>query len=318
MDNSELHHTTENLYELAPTGYLTVSDKGVVLNANQAVVTMLGVDRDKLLGKQISEFIFGEDQEKYFLHFKECFESYALQPWEMRMVRSDASVIWVDLKFTPVCQGEYWITLSDISGKKFAEDALKESEARYRRITEGLTDYLYTVRIENGSAVNTMQSPTCAVVTGYSPEDFDSDPYLWINMVAAEDRELVREQVQRILSGVEIQPIEHRIIRKDGETRWVSDTTILFKNSHGQLLSYDGVVKDITERKLMETAREEALAQIRKLEGIIPICMYCKKIRDDQNTWNQLEQYISDHSEALFSHGMCPDCLAEQMKNIKC
>ena len=122
MNNSE--YSAENLYELAPVGYLTVSDKGVVLNANKAVLTMLGVDRDILLGKQISDFILGEDQEKYFLHFKECFESYALQPLEMRMVRSDASVIWVDFKFTPLSQGEYWINLSNISGKKFAEDAL--------------------------------------------------------------------------------------------------------------------------------------------------------------------------------------------------
>jgi len=59
---------------------------------------------------------------------------------------------------------------------------------------------------------------------------------------------------------------------------------------------------------------EAALFQIKRLEGIIPICMYCKKIRDDQNTWNQLEQYITEHSEAMFSHGMCPQCLEEQEK----
>lgn len=59
---------------------------------------------------------------------------------------------------------------------------------------------------------------------------------------------------------------------------------------------------------------EVALSRIRQLEGIIPICSYCKKIRDDQNCWHQLETYISNHSEALFSHGMCPQCAEEQMK----
>jgi hypothetical protein len=53
---------------------------------------------------------------------------------------------------------------------------------------------------------------------------------------------------------------------------------------------------------------EEALAKVKQLEGIIPICMYCKKIRNDQESWQQLESYISDHSEALFSHGICPEC----------
>ena len=61
---------------------------------------------------------------------------------------------------------------------------------------------------------------------------------------------------------------------------------------------------------------EAALAQIKRLEGIIPICSYCKKIRDDKNSWQQLEKYISEHSEALFSHGMCPDCVEEQMKSM--
>ncbi len=62
---------------------------------------------------------------------------------------------------------------------------------------------------------------------------------------------------------------------------------------------------------------EAALARVKMLEGIIPICMYCKKIRDEQNSWHQLETYISGHSEALFSHGMCPECASEQMKQFK-
>ena len=61
----------------------------------------------------------------------------------------------------------------------------------------------------------------------------------------------------------------------------------------------------------------EALSRVKTLEGIIPICMHCKKIRDDQKTWNQLEQYISDHSEAMFSHGICPDCLEEHYPEVK-
>jgi len=59
------------------------------------------------------------------------------------------------------------------------------------------------------------------------------------------------------------------------------------------------------------------LARVKQLEGIIPICAYCKKIRDDGNSWNQLEQYISDHSEAKFSHGVCPHCAEEQMDTMR-
>lgn len=60
---------------------------------------------------------------------------------------------------------------------------------------------------------------------------------------------------------------------------------------------------------------ESVLARVRQLEGIIPICMYCKQIRDDQNSWQQLEKYITEHSEVMFSHGICPHC-AEEQKEI--
>jgi PAS domain S-box-containing protein/putative nucleotidyltransferase with HDIG domain len=145
--------------------------------------------------------------------------------------------------------------------RKAAEQALRESEARYRRITEGLTDYQYMVRIEDGRAVETTQSPACVAVTGYKAEEFAANPFLWIQMIAPEDRELVMEHVREILAGNDVPPMEHRIIRKDGETRWVSDTTILFKDTSGRLLSYDGVIKDITGRKQAQ-ARIQKLTQI--------------------------------------------------------
>jgi DNA-binding response OmpR family regulator len=53
---------------------------------------------------------------------------------------------------------------------------------------------------------------------------------------------------------------------------------------------------------------EEALASVKQLQGLLPICSYCKKIRDDQNYWQQVEGYISEHSGAVFSHGICPEC----------
>jgi diguanylate cyclase (GGDEF)-like protein/PAS domain S-box-containing protein len=142
--------------------------------------------------------------------------------------------------------------IRDISERKVMENKLQESEARYRRIIEGITGYHYTVRVENGRVVETAQSPACLTVTGYAPEEFSADPYLWIQMVAAEDRERVKGQVQQILDGKDVPPIEHKIIRKDGKIRWVSDTTILCKDISGKLLSYDGVIEDITERKAAE------------------------------------------------------------------
>jgi hypothetical protein len=76
------------------------------------------------------------------------------------------------------------------------------------------------------------------------------------------------------------------------------------------------VIRDITARREVELEREhligelqKALADIRTLRGLLPICAGCKKIRDDRGYWRGLEQYLSEHAEVQFSHGLCPDCL---------
>ena len=139
-----------------------------------------------------------------------------------------------------------------ISGSKRTEERLKESEARYQRITEGLTDYLYTVRLQDGQAVETTHGQACEEVTGYAKEEFADNPDLWMNMIVAEERDMVRERIQRILAGENIPPVEHRIVRKDGQIRWVSDTPILQFDSQNRLVAYDGVIKDVTVRRQME------------------------------------------------------------------
>jgi CheY-like chemotaxis protein len=70
------------------------------------------------------------------------------------------------------------------------------------------------------------------------------------------------------------------------------------------------------QRRLADrvTELELALAQITRLQGLLPICMYCKKIRNDQNYWTQVETYVSDHSDARFSHGICPECRVKHIE----
>ena len=169
--------------------------------------------------------------------------------------------------------------------RRQVEDELQESEARYRRITEGLTDYQYTVRIENGRATETTQCPACLSVTGYTAEEFAANPHLWMQMVVPEDREQVREHVQQILAGKDVPPLEHRIVQKNGGTRWISDTTILFKDASGELHSYDGVIKDITERKLAEVALRQLNEE---LEGKVAARTFELELaRDEAQSANQ-------------------------------
>jgi uncharacterized paraquat-inducible protein A len=67
--------------------------------------------------------------------------------------------------------------------------------------------------------------------------------------------------------------------------------------------------KDLEERRRLIAELQQTLGQVKQLSGLLPVCSSCKKIRDDNGDWKQMETYISNHSEVLFSHGICPECI---------
>ena len=102
---------------------------------------------------------------------------------------------------------------------------------------------------------------------------------------------------------------------KDKDGRWMLITVDPIFNNDGEILSAVHMTRDITIRKQIQNEREtlvkdlkKALAQVKTLNGLLPICSNCKKIRDDKGYWNQIEGYIQKYSDAKFSHGMCPEC----------
>lgn len=100
-----------------------------------------------------------------------------------------------------------------------------------------------------------------------------------------------------------------------GELRTIITKKNLFKDENGNKFIV-GICEDITERKRAEQDREklieelqEAVAKVRTLSGLLPICASCRKVRDDKGYWRQIESYIRTHTDADFSHGLCPECL---------
>src|SRR3989304_1314783 len=100
---------------------------------------------------------------------------------------------------------------------------------RYQNLINYLTDYIYTVIIKDGVAVETIHGPGCVSVTGYTSEDYKKDPELWYRMVHNKDREKVLEQARLALAGEEVSSIEHRIIHRDGTVRWVKNKIVVTK-----------------------------------------------------------------------------------------
>lgn len=77
------------------------------------------------------------------------------------------------------------------------------------------------------------------------------------------------------------------------------------------------LAQEVKMRQEKEAALQKALEEVKTLTGIIPICMYCKKMRDDSGYWQKVEEYIHSHSDVKFSHGLCPDCYTEQLAILK-
>lgn len=112
--------------------------------------------------------------------------------------------------------------------------------------------------------------------------------------------------------------MEYRLRRYDGAYRWIFDRGVPYFGSTGDFKGYIGSCIDVTERiEAREALKKAQEAEINQLRDLLPICSYCKKIRDDKNYWQQIESYISDHSNILFSHGICPDCASKVMPEME-
>jgi len=120
--------------------------------------------------------------------------------------------------------------------------------------------------------------------------------------------------VLRAFASGETIVFDVRVPTASGDTFYITSVKPI-RDGQGQVSSVVCISKDITERKRIEREREQlildlkaALQDVKTLSGLLPICAQCKKVRDDHGYWTQIESYIRDHSQADFTHGICPQC----------
>lgn len=152
-----------------------------------------------------------------------------------------------------------------VAERKMSQQALRASEQRYQSLLASATDYVYTVTMDRGRAMATSHCPGCEAVTGFTAREFNADASLWFRMVHEEDRPAVLAQIARIMNGDAPRPFEHRILHKDGHTRWVRNAPVPQRDSQGQLVSYNGLISDITDRKRAEQLLAVQYAVTRQL-----------------------------------------------------
>ena len=162
-----------------------------------------------------------------------------------------------------------------------------------------------------------VNEPQVELLGAASPSDVigktDHDFFL-----ETEAEEMFADEQRVIETGTPMLGKEERITGKDGSVRWFSVTKVPLYDDDGKIIGTFGLSRDISERKALEFEREklisklqDALDKVHTLHGLVPICANCKKIKDDQGYWHEVDQYIQEHSDAEFSHGLCKACVKE-------
>jgi len=259
----------DSIFRAVPTGIGIISNR-IIIDVNDRICEMTGYRKDELLGK--SGVVFYPEEEEFARAREEkdrLLMEMGIGSVETKWKRKDGTIIDVFMRFSPLLPGDtsqgVTFTALDITKRKQIDNILRDSEERYRRITSAITDYIYTVYLFGGKPARTVHSQACVAVTGYEPREFDENSYLWFTMIFEQDRDLVHNHIDIVLSNRDPGPIEHRIARKDGTVIWVSNTPVLHRDEEGALVSYDGVVSDITKRKQAEIELKESEIRFRIL-----------------------------------------------------
>lgn len=166
-----------------------------------------------------------------------------------------------------------------------------------------------------------IRSPNWAAQLGYAAHEIPDTVYAWKSLIHPDDVAAVEEAARAHEAGEsEVFEVEHRMRRKDGGWAWILNWgRIVERDAQGRPLRATGTHLDITRRRRAEAERAElvvqlegALQELTSLRGIIPICAWCRNVRDGDGRWQSLEDFVLQQSQAQFTHGLCPDCYQRQ------
>ncbi|MDB6112799.1 MAG: putative sensor protein [Pedosphaera sp.] len=298
-----------DFFEHAAVGLRWEGPDGMILRVNQAELDIVGYTRDEYLGHRISEFCADEGVAEDIL--KRLHRGETLDNYEARLRCKNGTVKDVLLNSNVLWEGGKFIHsrcfTRDITERKRGAEAM----AYLGAIVESSDDAIIGKTLDGtilswNKGAERMYGYTADEVKGRS-----------MAILIPEYRPEELPQIYaRIKDGEWIERYETIRLRKDGSTLDVSLSLSPIKDAHGKVIGVSAIERDITLRKREEAERlklidelTRALANIRTLRGLLPICASCKKIRDDHGYWQKVESYISHHTEAEFTHGICPDCM---------
>ena len=259
-----------DLYELAPAGYCTLSDKGLILSANASAATLLGVARGALDGLPFSSFVLDEDQGIYSRYREQLVDNGGPQACELRMVKPGGAAFWAQLEGVAgqehgeergVCR----IAISDKPERQRSEEALRQSKERFAAIADCTVDWESWFG-PDGKYL--WVNPAAEKITGYSAQAVLEMPDFVSVLIAEEDRSAFRAWFESALRGSRGEDVEFRCQHKDGVKRWIGVAWQPICDAHGNPLGTRVSGRDITDRKRAEKALEESEALLNRTQRL--------------------------------------------------
>ncbi len=271
-ENLRLAEHLRLLMEATDQGIYGIDRRGRCTFANRSAAEMLGYRQDELLGESMHRLVHHTRIDGTPYPEQECPIYRAFE--ENQGTRVDGEVLWrrdgtplpVEYSSYPivrdgVVEGAI-VTFVDVTGRRRAEEKLKESEERFRLLAENAKDIIYRYRLKPTPGFEYV-SPSATTMVGYTPEEHYADPELGLKLVHPDDTHILEAFLRSPEAADRVLTI--RWISKDGRVLWTEQQVTLFYDDQGELAVIEGIGRDITERKEAEGALRRSEVRFRSL-----------------------------------------------------
>ncbi len=304
----------KTLINAIPTPIFHKDRDGKYLWFNNAFETFFGETKERLIGKSVFDIHPPELAEIYHAQDTELFNSGGIQRYDSQMKNAQGELRDIIFNKAVYTNSQGIITgligaIIDITERKQVEEALHESEKKFSTLFQASPVYIAFTALDDGCFLDVNDAFT--KITGFQRNEVLGRTPVEIGLWF--DPKERAKFIKLVRQNGDFYEKEVRFRRKNGDPLlgiWSAEKIEL----GGKACLISVLIDDTERKKTQEALRQErdklraAISEIKTLSGLFPICSNCKKIRDDQGYWNQIEKYIGERSNAEFSHGICPEC----------
>jgi PAS domain S-box-containing protein len=252
-----------DLYDFAPIGYFTLDDKGMILEGNLTGAELFGIERSYLINRRFSQFIAPESTDEYYFHVKRVLETKTKQSCDLRLVRQGGRPLYAQISSIPVQNpdgesNQLRMSITDITERRQAEEALRESEEKYRAVLEGSPDPVVVYDMK-GKVV--YLNPAFSRVFGWTMAELLDKR---TEYVPEENWPETRMMIDKVLGGESFYGVESRRFTKGGDILDVSLSGSVHRDHEGNPRGSVINVRNITDQKRLEAR----LHRVNKIESM--------------------------------------------------